>query len=124
VPAPVFQVGSTCNFIRFMRDVRITSWCKRDLGFYASWNSNFLPTFPDNLSVQSSRMTLEDGTARLCRDVTKKTTILRCVNPKKRRSRLQVVSALVASVDVYDFVRCGSYLSLRSLLLTKPELTK
>jgi hypothetical protein len=26
------------------------------LGFYASWNGNFLPTFRDNLSVPSSNV--------------------------------------------------------------------
>ena len=49
------------------------------LGFYATYNGSFLPTFRENLSGPSSRfkqsknsLTHEDGTDRLFRNVGKK----------------------------------------------------
>jgi hypothetical protein len=47
------------------------------LGFYIAWNGNFVPTFPNNLSVPSSEvkqsrafcLTLEDGTDMLFRNI-------------------------------------------------------
>ena len=55
------------------------------LGYYAASSGNFLPYFPDNVSVSSSSiknarrkeiLTLEDGTDRLSRIVSEKLPLL------------------------------------------------
>jgi len=65
------------------------------LGYYAASSGNLLPTFRDNLSIQSSGfknwiefLNPEDGTDRLSRNVGKKSPLLAANNSEERSSQL------------------------------------
>jgi hypothetical protein len=58
---------------RFVAPVEEEEEEEEEVVYYAACTANFIPTFQDSLSVPSSRdlLTVEDGTDRLSRNISK-----------------------------------------------------